>query len=562
MNRVWGQKLENGNYVIKVSMGLAILYTPFFLMGHVIATISSYPADGYSVPYAAALILSSLFYFLLGLIILRKFLMRYFSDLAVAVVLLVLSLGTNITIYLTLVPAFSHAYSIFLFSAFLLLTDNWYRKQTVSTSILLGLTTGIIMLIRPTNGIILFVFMLWNIEQPRDILLRFRFFLKQWSKLLLIAVCLFLVWVPQFTYWKMITGYFYYYTYGEEGFFFLQPKIAKVLFSFRKGWLLYTPAMAVALLGFRHLFLYYRKFFWGIIIFFILNLYLISSWWCWWYGGSYGHRAFIDSYPIMAIPLAAIIQFYLQKTLKQKIVVMSFAALFILHNLFQTVKFTNTAIHWDSMSKLAYFETFWKLRPTTLFFDLLEPTDAESALKGLPEKTQPQVFHHLKTALTMENVLQNMDYQQLYYQNFETDNMSLHPEHLPFLNQTVFRSSGTSYELNTSHIYLPGYEVRLNDLNEQEFLFFGADYYLYVNESIPLNSLGLVMSVHDDDNIYAYYFEPADRYEMKMNQWNLRHFIIQRPVTTNNEAIFKCYIWNCDSKAKGYVDDFRVYGIR
>jgi hypothetical protein len=36
-----------------------------------------------------------------------------------------------------------------------------------------------------------------------------------------------------------------------------------------------------------------------------LNIYVISSWHSWFYGGSFGHRAFIESIPLFAICFCA-----------------------------------------------------------------------------------------------------------------------------------------------------------------------------------------------------------------------------------------------------------------
>jgi hypothetical protein len=36
-----------------------------------------------------------------------------------------------------------------------------------------------------------------------------------------------------------------------------------------------------------------------------VNTYLIASWWDWQFGASYGHRGFVDVYPMLALGLAA-----------------------------------------------------------------------------------------------------------------------------------------------------------------------------------------------------------------------------------------------------------------
>jgi hypothetical protein len=41
-------------------------------------------------------------------------------------------------------------------------------------------------------------------------------------------------------------------------------------------------------------------------LFLIVNTYLIASWWDWQFGGSFGHRGFVDSYPLLALGVATV----------------------------------------------------------------------------------------------------------------------------------------------------------------------------------------------------------------------------------------------------------------
>jgi hypothetical protein len=51
-----------------------------------------------------------------------------------------------------------------------------------------------------------------------------------------------------------------------------------------------------------------KKLKWSILIFTIINIYVVFSWWCWWYGGTYGQRVMIESYALLIIPLAAFVK--------------------------------------------------------------------------------------------------------------------------------------------------------------------------------------------------------------------------------------------------------------
>jgi len=103
--------------------------------------------------------------------------------------------------------------------------------------------------------------------------------------------------------WYWQTGHWIVYSYGEEGFNFLKPHFFQILFSFNKGWFVYTPLALVAMLGFLYLFFENRfRFFWG-LIFLMIFVYVASSWWAWHYTSTFGQRVFIDIYPLIAILL-------------------------------------------------------------------------------------------------------------------------------------------------------------------------------------------------------------------------------------------------------------------
>ena len=72
----WPETAPNGSKVIKTTMGMSILYSPFFFISHTYAKFSNkYDANGFSKPYEFFLTLSSLFYLIIGLYYLRKILL-------------------------------------------------------------------------------------------------------------------------------------------------------------------------------------------------------------------------------------------------------------------------------------------------------------------------------------------------------------------------------------------------------------------------------------------------------------------------------------------------------
>jgi hypothetical protein len=365
-------------------MGMSILYSPFFIVGHWYAQIFNYPATGYSLPYRFALILSSFVYLIIGLIFLRKLLLKYFSELVTGLVILILPLATNMLWYLVVESPMSHVYNFALISVFLYLADLWYEKSTVKLTMLLGLFAGLIALIRPTNILVLFIFFLWDVKTLKELGARILFFFNKWKKVLLMITAFLLVWVPQFIYWKMQSGQYLYFSYpDDQGFFFGNPQIWNILFSWRKGWLLYTPVMIFAIFGLPVLWKSYRKFFIPVLVFLILNIYILSSWWDWWFGGGFGLRAFIDMYGVMAIPMAAFMSWGLSRKAVLKYALIMVFLLVTARSVFHHVQYHYGAIHWVAMTKEAYMDSFWRVRPSEKFHDLIRDPDYDAARKGI-----------------------------------------------------------------------------------------------------------------------------------------------------------------------------------
>lgn len=381
-DKIWVKKTVTGKSVTKMTMGLAVLYVPFFLTAHELAVPLGYAPDGYSKPYRIALIFSSVFYAILGFWLLIKLLRRYFARSTIALTLLAIGLGTNLFFYTTFEPPMSHAYNFSLIAAFIYAVDSWVRKQSWGNSLLIGLVGGLIILVRPSNGIVLIMFPLWQVASFSSLRDRLKLFIQKSLKIVLIVILVCLIFLPQLIYWKYVTGSYFYYSYGEERFFFNDPAFVKGLFSYRKGWLLYTPIMAFALIGIIVLFFRHRNFFWPVVIYTFLNLYIVLSWWCWWYGGGFGHRAMIDSYAVLSIPLAAFITYIFEKKLMYRISFMVIIACFISLNIFQSWQYNIGIIHWDAMNKKTYWDSYFRVKMRQDFYQMVDNPDYKAALKG------------------------------------------------------------------------------------------------------------------------------------------------------------------------------------
>ncbi len=384
-HRYWHLDAPNGGHVLKMSMGMSYLYSPFFLMGHVVANLTNKPTDGFSKPYQFFMSLSGLFYMLFGLWFLRKILLNYFTEFVTAATLIILGLGTNLFFYSVQEGPMTHAPNFFLFSLILYLTIRWHNEATWWQTIGLGLAMGIAILIRPTNVIIGLIPFLYNVYSRHSIGGKWHWMLTYRKKLIGIAIFILLPWIPQLIYWKTVTGHWLFYSYLNESFYFTNPHILESLFSFRKGLFIYTPLMSFAFYG---LFLLkkrlpqFRFAFW---IFTVANIFIISSWWCWWYGGSFGMRAYIEMYALWSIPLAVCIEKIVSAQMLLRWSALCLFSLLLLLNIFQSIQYWNGALHWDGMNYKLYKTQFLKRGCAPNYNDLITAPDYEKAMKGEKE---------------------------------------------------------------------------------------------------------------------------------------------------------------------------------
>ncbi len=354
----------NGHHLPKATYGMALMYSPFFALGYKIALNQHSPLNGASEPFVTCIHWGSIFYCLLGLVFLRKFLLAWFNEKIVALTLFCALFGTMLFIYAFTQSESTHGYLFMLISLFLRLTQLWHQKQQTKYMIGLGLVLGVMSLIRPTEISIFVFFLFWNVRNLSDLKPRLFFLLKNYRQLLLLPLLGFLLWLPQFIFWKQQTGHFFYFSYPGERFFWNDPQIINILFSYRKGWLTYTPIVLLAFIGF----FFVKKEFplskWTLFLYTAGMVYILSCWWDWVFGGCFGSRGFCQHIAFLAIPIAAFFDFIFYSPrrypLKQlatlAAVIFTFSC--ICQNLGQSYQFRKNLIHYHAMTKKVYWDLF------------------------------------------------------------------------------------------------------------------------------------------------------------------------------------------------------------
>lgn len=293
-----------GRLIDKYTMGTALLQAPFFLAAEWYAAITrSLP---YSAPYQIANVLSAIVFLWLGAWILAGALIRQFSPFVTGLTAAGVVFGTSLFHDATFIGSFSHVYSFFLF-AVLVRAANRYRGAANDTAaaaipICLGLggLIGLIALTRVPNVIAALIPLAVLVERLRRT--------RNWGACALEAlagiaafVCVFGL---QMAYWFATTGHLLLNSYQGERFDWLNPHLLQFLFSVRRGLFFWSPVLWIGILGIPRFVRRDGLLAPAFLVVLMLEVYICSCWWSWWFGASFGSRPLADMTPLMAFPLA------------------------------------------------------------------------------------------------------------------------------------------------------------------------------------------------------------------------------------------------------------------
>lgn len=356
---------DNGNYVYKYLGGVSILQLPFFLIGHAVASSTSFAADGFSPPYQFAIAFGAVLYVILALFLLRYVLLRYFSDLSSAISILLLVLATNLPRYVSVDSGMSHAYIFPLYVVLIYTTIRWHEKPHSLWASLTGLTIGLATICRPTEAIMLFIPLLWDTQTKEAARAKWKKVNAHRWHLVYVVLFGFLGILPQLIYWKIASGSFIY-DVGSK-WVFLNP-FFRVLFGWEAGWFIYTPVTIFFILGF--FFIKKYSFQRSVIVFCLLNIWIIISWFDWKYGATYSTRALVQSYPVFALPLTAIVERINRTRWRCLFYMLGLYLIFV--NIFQLKQYDNTVLHYRDMNRAYYGRIYLNPHPTPLDMSLLD----------------------------------------------------------------------------------------------------------------------------------------------------------------------------------------------
>ncbi len=519
-------QLPDGRWVMKYPMGMAMLWLPFYTAGDVVARITEHARDGFSAPYQWSIICALLFYALVGLLVLRRVLLEFFSDAICAATLALVVMGTNYlhqALYSTGMP---HVFLFTLYAGVLWQSIRWHQAHLRRNALLLGALIGLLVVARPSEAVCVFIPFLFGFARADG----WRGLVRAWWSwrvhVLLIALAAFMFVLPQLAYWKWMTGKWLYMSYNNpgEGFEFLHPYLAQVLFSFRKGWFIYTPVMAVATAGLFLMRRYLPTLRWSLIVFVALNLYIVSSWSCWWYADSFGPRALVQSYAVMALPLGAVLM-WLRDSRRWRIPGVAALLGLVALNLFQIWQSEHGMIHTSRMTWSAYKAVFGKLHAPTNFDELLSVERAYDGQNGRPDPRR-----YLRRRVMAEH----------FGMQPATDPAS-------GVRDTVSFAGNTAFLLAPGREFTPAWRMAWEQLTGSDHVWLEVTCRVQRPLNGTLPKLTLVTTLEHGGNSYGYSTQDAALEQVAPGEWQRVQLWYLSPEVRRPEDPLILYCWLRDT---------------
>lgn len=479
---------SNGNTVNKYPVGTAILQAPAYMISHL------FGLDEYSGGQQILHLLGALFFLLLGLYHLRKLSnsLGLNGDLAI-----VMSLSGNLIYYTIAEPFMSHVYGFSLVCILLSLLYDTVNIKELKHIPWMFLIIGFLIILRPTNVLLIaflpFILKLYKSDFKTVLsLLRMKWY---WFPLMLLPIGI------QSILWYIGTGQFFMWSYPGEGFNWFSPHLMEVWISFKKGLFIYTPILLFSLAAFYRfrLFRQSQTIYWfaGLLI----VSYVISCWWSWYYGDSFGHRAFIEFYPVLIIP--ALILF---SNSKNNVLIWTSVSIVFLFGLLQNWQYDAGIIHPNSMSLKKYKSVLFKtgshykaylgneqeVPPHGVELKLLKHSSIdEMSSEGklyMCETTYSSkvpAFATIRCSKTSDNTI---DYRslKLVAQGFDTNNEQVFLQQIPYYD-IADEGHGEWVQLETKIVIQAAPTVKLYIYNPEKLSFRIKNYSVTINQCIPID---------------------------------------------------------------------------
>lgn len=300
-------------------IGTAILWSPFYLAGHLVALATDAPEDGFSRPYLAAVTFGSAVYGLAALLLSAAFTRRAFGRPAGWAAWIVW-LGTPLLFYMYVAPGFSHAASAFVVALFLWVWLRVRQTWTPRGALALGATAALLPMIREQDAFFVIGpavdFLVWSWRRLRDAPTGAAPAAARAVGTAAVAgvVAAVVTYVPQALAYLALNGHVGPTSTVTRKMSWSSPHFLGVLFSPEHGLLFWTPLVIVAAVGLVAAALGRRSFAadqrWMatlLLAMVVAQAYISGAVESWTVAGSFGQRRFVAITPMLVTGVAIVL---------------------------------------------------------------------------------------------------------------------------------------------------------------------------------------------------------------------------------------------------------------
>lgn len=329
------------------SIGPAILWTPFYLLAHIMSVIVRtsgvrVDAHGSGLIYECAVCVGTVVYVTIGCFLTHRLCRRYFAPYPSLLAVLGAYLASSLLHYAVAAPVNSHALSFFTVSLFLLL---WHppRSRTCVEWILLGCAVGLMALVRWQDVLYASVLIVEGIQAlkasggwaVRTAILR-----RYLAGGLVVALAATVVFLPQLLAWNTLYGSPIAVPQGASFFAWSRPLLLEYLLSTRHGLFTWHPVTMLATLGLVVLWKRDRRVTLALLVPLLLQWYLNSTLSDWWWHSSFGARRFTSAISVFALGIAAIADSLSRRFRQGQLVATAIVAILVGWNLLFDLQFS------------------------------------------------------------------------------------------------------------------------------------------------------------------------------------------------------------------------------
>jgi len=518
----------------KYFCGTAVMMAPWFAVGHGLALLDpEAPRDGFSEYEMKALSIGAWVYLFVALLALRSVLRGMgVRDGVVAWVVAVLVLGTPLLQYTALQPGWSHIHSFVCISLFLLAVQRFVYERGDGWAVAAGVLLGLIVLIRPVNGLVLLAVPI--VAGDLTLSLLARLLRRPWTTLATLLAGAAVVALQPLV-WHAQTGHWFEWGYRNEGFYWDRPMVGEVLFGIRRGLFVWTPALLPALIAVPLLWRRdrVRAVFAG--LYWAANTYVIACWWIWYYGSGFGSRVYIEHYPVLVLPMALL--FHRAAPMAWRWLRL-FLMLCIALHLAQYVQYRMRILHDEDMDQEKYARAFLRFGP--------EHRDAQGGMM----REAPYHPHGMDVVLTESTDLERPSRYWTggdirHHRNaFSGERVCAYDDSTEF--GITFRAPPGSFPTDRElflQVDLQRFEAKAGD---------------------AMGVLAVAELARPDSTITFYQsFRMEPVRGLQDSTWRALSFRIPVPAAKGDEEL-RFYLWNKDRRARFLIDDVmaRVSAVR